>query len=235
MRSANMQKLTDQMKARYPGMVIYGIGDEAHQSSASGHNEDDTPGSLAEDQDADTKPEHRALDLMLGPAFTYQDAANHVNAMVTVPANRARLLYVIFDHHIWRRAGGWVKEWYSGSDPHTNHVHDSGEADDDENTAAWVLDPPAAPTQQEDHEMALPLVFHNTTAGETTYAYVFGPGEVVFSKATDGDNDAGEYELASATVVLTGQKNTAGQNGSQGLSGPAWQALLSSYEVSPPA
>jgi hypothetical protein len=140
MRSANMQVLTNQLKAKYPGVVIYGIGDAAHKLSPSGHNEDDTPGSLPEDQDADSKPEHRALDVMKGNAFSHADAVALVTAMTQVPANQRRLLYVIYNRKIYRRNSGWREENYTGSDPHTSHVHLSGEADDDENTAAWILD-----------------------------------------------------------------------------------------------
>lgn len=93
---------------------------------------------------------------------------------------------------------------------------------------------PSTPTASGDDDMALPQVFHHTAAGETIYAFVFGPGEVAFMAATDGDNDSGEYELASKTVVLTGQRNDAGQNGSQGLSAPAWQALQETYGVTAP-
>lgn len=149
MRSANMQVLTNQLLARYPGMTIYGIGDEAHQGSASGHNEDDTPGSRPEDQDADNKPEHRALDLMIGRRFTVDDAWHIVAMMVQIPANRSRLLYVIFMRTIWSRSRGWEAATYTGSDPHTNHPHLSGEADDDENTTPWILDPPEVPDDQE--------------------------------------------------------------------------------------
>lgn len=140
MRSANMQVLTNQTKAKYPGVTVYGVGDAAHKLSPSGHNEDDTAGSLAEDQDADTKPEHRAIDVMRGAAFSHAQAMAYVLALVTVPANQRRLLYVIYDRKIWRAKGGWKQEAYTGDDPHTNHVHVSGEADDDENTAPWILD-----------------------------------------------------------------------------------------------
>jgi hypothetical protein len=139
-RSRNMQRLTEQMQARHPGMVIYGIGDKAHQGSPSGHNEDDTPGSRPEQEDPDSKREHRAIDLMIGPKFTVTDAWNHVAAMVQRPENQARLYYVIFFRKIWRRNGGWREEVYTGSDPHTNHVHDSGNWPDDENTSDWLLD-----------------------------------------------------------------------------------------------
>lgn len=135
-----MQVLTTQLKAKYPGMVIYGIGDTAHQGSMSGHNEDDTAGSRPEDHDADSNPEHRALDLMIGRPFPVSEAWRVVSAMVAYQENQRRLLYVIFMRKIWRRATGWVEETYTQKDPHTNHVHISGEADDDENVTPWVLE-----------------------------------------------------------------------------------------------
>lgn len=140
MRARNMQVLTDQLKVANPGVVIYGIGDRAHQLSPSGHNEDDTPGSRPEQEDPDTKPEHRAIDVMIGPAFTVAEAWALVNALISIPANRARLLYVIFQRKIWRAKNGFREEHYSGSDPHTSHPHVSGDYHDDENTTPWILD-----------------------------------------------------------------------------------------------
>ena len=171
MRSLNMQKLTDQVKARHPGVVVYGIGDEDHQGSSSGHNEDDTPGSKAEDTDADTVPEHRAIDTMIGPNYSESDAAHDVHMLVTVPANQRRLLYVIYDHTIWSRSYGWVARWYDESDPHTNHWHASGEADDDANTADWVLDEPAAPAEpvkqeQETDTMLITFIYAKAKDGK---------------------------------------------------------------------
>lgn len=154
MRSRNMQVLTDQLRAQFPGIVVYGIGDRAHQSSASGHNEDDTPGSRPEQEDPDNKPEHRAIDAMLGASFTFLRAWVVVTALVTVPANRARLLYVIFDGWIWRAKAGWVREVYGGTNPHRDHPHISGTWPDDENTAAWVLDPAPPPVDEGDEDMA---------------------------------------------------------------------------------
>lgn len=146
MRSLNMQKLTNQLAALYARVVIYGIGDEAHKRSPSGHNEDDTPGSKPEQEDPDSKPEHRAIDVMISGAFTKAAAWLLVTALVTIKANQDRLLYVIFDGWIWRRNGGWVKEVYTGSDKHRDHVHVSGNWPDDDNTAAFVLTGGGTPT-----------------------------------------------------------------------------------------
>lgn len=150
MRAANMQVLTDQLKARYPGVVIYGIGDAAHKLQYSDHNEDDTPGSLAEQSDADDIPEHRAIDQMLSGQFTKDEADAIVARALADKEALARLHYIIWNHHIWRANGGWAQEDYVGDNPHTDHVHWSGLASDDENTASWgfvmsVGDPSPAP------------------------------------------------------------------------------------------
>lgn len=135
MRSLNMQKLTAELKAEFPGVTIYGIGDAAHRLHPSGHNEDDTPGSLAELQDADHNPEHRAIDVMIGPAFNANDADRLVSHLITKMRNR--LYYIIWNGHIWSRSSGWVRRVYTGTDKHTNHVHISGWAADDENGDTW--------------------------------------------------------------------------------------------------
>ncbi|MDG4762376.1 hypothetical protein [Micromonospora sp. WMMD710] len=136
-RAANMQALTDDVKRQWPGVVVYGIGDAAHKASASGHNEDDTPGSRPELEDADNRPEHRAIDIMLGPKFTKADADALVARLVADPKARARLYYVIWNGYIWSRSNGWRKTKYTGADQHTGHVHASGWAADDENAGPW--------------------------------------------------------------------------------------------------
>lgn len=146
MRSANMQVLTEDIQGRHPGTTIYGIGDEGHKGSASGHNEDDTPGSRPEQEDPDSKPEHRAIDVMIGPKFSKADAWALVVALVTIAANQQRLIYVIFNRKIWRKKNGWKEEVYTGSDPHDNHVHASGDWPDDENRAHWALSSGGATT-----------------------------------------------------------------------------------------
>lgn len=139
MRATNLQVLTDQVKIEYRYVVIYGPGDEAHKLSPSDHNEDDTPGSRPEQEDSDNIPEHRAIDIMLSDAFTDAEAEKLVQKLVTRPANRARLKYVIYKRRIWRRNGGWGQETYTGSDPHTNHVHVSGLASEDNNNSPYDL------------------------------------------------------------------------------------------------
>ena len=139
MRAANMQALTNDMMRRYPGMTIYGIGDAAHKLSPSDHNEDDTPGSLSEQTDADNVPEHRAIDCMLTAGFTHQEADSLVQRVVADPTSRRRLHYVIWNRHIWEADAGWQMLNYDGDNPHTDHVHFSGLASNDEDASGWPV------------------------------------------------------------------------------------------------
>ena len=143
--SRSIQRLEDDGRKRYPGIVIYDVGDEEHAKGTSGHNHDDKPGVKAEDQDADSKPEVRALDFMRGSRFSAAQARDLFEMLTRRPANQRRLLYVIYNRRIRSRSDGWKDRPYTGSNPHTDHVHASGRAEDDENTAAWDIWPPAPP------------------------------------------------------------------------------------------
>lgn len=136
MRAKNMQALTNDIAREFPGVVIYGIGDDAHKKQISGHNEDDTPGVRAELQDADNVPEHRAIDVMLGPHFSANQAEALVKRILSDQAARNRLYYIIWNHREWSRTNGW-KQVPHEDDPHTDHVHFSGWVDDDDDTAGW--------------------------------------------------------------------------------------------------
>lgn len=117
-------------------MTIFWIGDLAHQGSVSGHNPDDYTGVRAEMLDADTDPEVRALDLMIGPKFTIQDGKDLVNALIK-GVDKLRLYYVIYRSTIYRRATGFLPEPYGGAN-HEDHVHVSGHNSDDANGADWT-------------------------------------------------------------------------------------------------
>lgn len=135
-RSASMDALRRNGFTVWPGMTIYWIGDPDHQSGVSGHNPDDTPGVQAELQDADSVPEVRALDFMIGPKFSTENGWRLVNALVA-GQDKWRLYYVIWQRAIWHRGTSFQARPYTGSDPHTNHVHVSGYSTDDANGADW--------------------------------------------------------------------------------------------------
>lgn len=139
MRSANMQALTNDLQRRWPGMTVYGIGDAAHKLSPSDHNEDDTAGSKSAQTDADNVPEHRAIDAMHTAGFTNEEGVALVAKMVADAPTQRRLYYIIHNRMIWSRSNNWVGIAYDGDDPHTNHVHFSGWAADDENASSWPI------------------------------------------------------------------------------------------------
>ncbi len=149
MRARNLQTLTDQLKLKYKGVTIYGIGDDAHKTRISDHNEDDTPGVRAEQSDADNIPEHRAIDVMIGAAFDRQDAQELFDELTQNSSNQKRLKYVIYNHKIAKASENWKVQPYDGDDPHETHVHASGLAAQDENVTPFVLSKPAParPTQ----------------------------------------------------------------------------------------
>lgn len=160
MRASNLQKLTNQLKVTYPGVIIYGIGDAAHKKTANDHNEDDTAGVATSQYDSDSKQEHRAIDIMLGPKFSSASANKVVQALVKSPANQKRLLYVIFNRQIWSRDSGWQPRTQLG-DPHTDHIHVSGLAADDDDIAGWTLTTtmtPAPPTTPKETHMLDELI-----------------------------------------------------------------------------
>lgn len=134
-RSASIDALRRNALTVWPGMTIFWIGDLAHQGTVSGHNPDDYTGVRAEMLDADTDPEVRALDFMIGPKFTVQDGRNLVNALIK-GVDRWRLYYVIYRSTIYRRATGFAPEPYGGAN-HEDHAHVSGHVDDDANGADW--------------------------------------------------------------------------------------------------
>lgn len=129
-----MQVLTGDLQAEYPGIVIYGAGDAAHRLGVSDHNDDDTPGIRTPQTDADSVPEHRAIDAMVGPRFTA--AAAHAFVAALLASSRSRLSLVIFAGFEYSRRTGFAKVRRT-VDPHDDHVHVSGLAADDDNTAHW--------------------------------------------------------------------------------------------------
>lgn len=136
MRSIAMQSLTNDYKAAFPGVTVWGKGDLAHQDHPSDHNEDDTAGSKPAQTDADTTAEHRAIDIPLGPAFNREQALATINKILANPLNRKRLRYINFENTQWHRNNNFEPHDNS-DDPHPTHVHHSGQAEYDEDGSPW--------------------------------------------------------------------------------------------------
>lgn len=111
------------------------IGDARHAESTSGHNPDESGG--GEYEDADSKDEVRAIDVDVDfgePGVTAQEV---VDAVLSVPADLARLRYIIYDRRIWSRNTAWKPRAYTGANPHDKHIHFSGAPEADESAASW--------------------------------------------------------------------------------------------------
>lgn len=114
--------LRSQLRAKYPGVVIYWIGDPAHQGRPSDHN-----------PEADGSVD--AIDVMVGPHFSESQADELVNTLVHF--HDWRISYIIWKRRIWKYSTGW--KTYNGSDPHTNHIHISRNDVQENNTNPWSL------------------------------------------------------------------------------------------------
>lgn len=204
-RSASIDALRTAALTVWPGMTIYWLGDLAHQGTVSGHNPDDYTGVRAEMLDADTDPEVRALDLMVGPVFTAAEGIRLVQALIK-GADKLRVYYVIYRSTIYRRATGFVPEPYGGQN-HNDHVHVSGHSSDDENGAPWTS--VLALGQEEDMANV-----YKTPAGYWVSNGVHRRGPIRTKSPYFGQATAG-----MTTVELTEADRTAGGY-------PTWDAYL---------
>lgn len=87
-------------------VVVGWIGDAAHQSGCSDHN-----------------PDAVGVVHAIDPMVTGSRAQAVVNECLAHPGD---LQYVIHNRVIWSATVHWAARTYTGSDPHTNHVHVSG-------------------------------------------------------------------------------------------------------------
>jgi hypothetical protein len=101
--------LVKQEKDNHPGMVVGEIGDAKHQNEVSDHNPD-PDGSVD------------AADFMIGSAFTKADAESLFQSLLHF--RDQRISYVIHNGRIFSSTVvPWTLRVYTGSDPHTGHVH----------------------------------------------------------------------------------------------------------------
>lgn len=117
------------------------IGDDAHKKKKSGHNADDTAGSLPEREDADTKQEVRAADVDARGV----DMQRAIDAILADPNERKRFIYIIFNgwqytiNHLSNGSTTVSKKKYTEVDQHITHAHYSGHPDYDEDARPFAF------------------------------------------------------------------------------------------------
>lgn len=98
--------LRSEIRAVHPGTTVWTIGDAEHRSSWSDHNPTSS-GVVC------------AIDVLGDHGLNLGQFADHLRQK-----NHVAVKYVIFNRRIWSKARaseGWRR--YSGSNPHTTHVH----------------------------------------------------------------------------------------------------------------
>lgn len=106
--SPNLQIRHDMILAVYPHMVIGEIGDQAHLAEHSDHNKD-------------ARDIVHAEDVMTETDTANAGAAAHILAWLL--SDTTDLQYLIHDRIEYQRSNGFKPQPYTGSDPHTNHIH----------------------------------------------------------------------------------------------------------------
>lgn len=125
--------LIAEWKAAHPGCTVYTIADQNHSQDpdVSQHAPDDG-GSQA----GDDKGEVDAADFMIGKGVTAAELEELFDGLTR--GRDPRLFYVIYNKRIVSAVTQpWAVRPYSGSDPHTNHVHVSVNDRFDDNTSDW--------------------------------------------------------------------------------------------------
>jgi len=100
------------------------IGDTSHQAEASSHNPDET--GRPEFSDHDGKDEVRAWDadkdLRDPSGIQMEMLVQHILGILR-SGGMWWIRYIIYNRRIWHRRDGFVTHQYTGSNPHTDHVH----------------------------------------------------------------------------------------------------------------
>jgi hypothetical protein len=113
------------------------IGDAAHMTEKSGHNPESS--GKSEYTDGDKIDEVRAIDVdddLKTPGVTMLKV---IQKILATPNDLKRLKYIIYNRVIWSKSNGWRPRAYTGSSPHTEHAHFSGDPAYDEDVTAWSV------------------------------------------------------------------------------------------------
>lgn len=123
-RNPALAQLDKQLKAEHPGITIGWIADQ-HHSSNSEHQPD--PDGTVD-----------ALDPMLGPHYSWEDAHRDVNALVK--SRDKRIWYIIWDGKIISsQVNPWIWRTYTGTDKHTNHFHICTVEQNEDSNVEWHI------------------------------------------------------------------------------------------------
>ena len=151
----NLLEGRDQLNKRFPNRdkgAEGTIGDTSHQASASSHNPDLT--GHPEYRDGDSKDEVRAADFdkdLRDPAGVTMEQVVQLWVKKARAGQMPWVRYLIFNKRIWHRRDNFTTRTYTGSNPHTDHVHvnsDFTQAADTVTGTNWHLNElakPAAP------------------------------------------------------------------------------------------
>lgn len=117
------------------------IGDDAHASSSSDHNPDETANTPYED--ADSRNEVHAIDVDADLRKSGWTMAKAIEVIITRhrTGRDDRLQNVIYNRRIWSRSWGWTARTYTGSNPHDKHAHFSSRytTPQENDTRGWGL------------------------------------------------------------------------------------------------
>lgn len=192
----NLDNLRRSVWTAWPGTVVGWIGDAAHQAECSDHNPDGC------------NVVH-AVDVM--KAAGTEQAGAVVNAAV----GRPDIQYVIHNRTIWSASWGWGPRAYTGSDPHTDHVHVSGKHGNDCWSGATCVgyDGPAAASDRS-WNLALPVTLPPSHSGlgedGVLGTKTIGAWQHRMGTPEDGRISAGYSNLIAAVQVYLNRRIHAG-------------------------
>jgi hypothetical protein len=131
--SKGAAKLREQANIRWPKRDTSSdgwLGDPAHRKRVSDHNPDRKGIVHAIDLDADFGRPGRA---------DAQQLVDELVALAKAGKDGGRLKYIIHASYIYSRTYGWKRRKYTGSNPHTGHIHISVTTAADTNGRAWPV------------------------------------------------------------------------------------------------
>ena len=191
----SLETLRDEIRSVHPGTTVWTIGDQSHASGWSDHNPTSSGVVCAVDVLGD-----KGLDLA--------EFAEHLKK-----TNHRAVKYVIFNRRIWSKAlnsSGWRR--YSGSNPHTTHVHVSvGVGPDGRSTgpyddrSPWGIAAAARPTLPSSGGIMLPKKGDKGPDVEYWQRLLLAAGEKLPKHGRDG-----HYGDETQTAVMSWYKRHGG-------------------------